>query len=98
MLNDDQVALQTVYQHHPDMVPRAIVVPIRNNVGDMECIHTLNETAAGLWDLVDGQRTLAEIHQQLLLEYVADSQESQNDLLDWVSSLVQIGALLQVTE
>lgn len=95
--------LHVVYQHHPDIVHRSIageviLVPIRNNVGDMECIYTLNETAARLWDLTDGQRTLAQVHAEFLAEYEIDPVESQQDLLEWVQNLVGIGALLEVKE
>jgi len=66
-------------------------------VGDMECIYTLNESAARLWELTDGQRTLAQIHQELQAEYEIDPQESEHDLLEWATSLVQISALVKVT-
>jgi hypothetical protein len=56
----------TIYKHDPNIVARMIggemiLVPIRKNVGDMENIYTLNETAARIWELVDGQHSLEEI-------------------------------------
>jgi len=53
------------YQKDPAMVSRqiageVILVPIRKNVGDLESIYTLNDTAACAWALFDGQHTLAK--------------------------------------
>ena len=46
-----------------------ILVPIKNNVGDMGCIYTLNEVGAFVWKLIDGHNTIEEIHQCLLKEF-----------------------------
>ena len=45
------IHLDYCYQKDPDMVSReiageVILVPIRRNVGDLESVYTLNETAA----------------------------------------------------
>ena len=55
------ISLDAVFCHDPNIVDRniageVILVPIRNNVGDLESIYTLNETAARIWELLDGVR------------------------------------------
>ncbi len=90
-----------IYKHDPNIVARLIggemiLVPIRKNVGDMENIFTLNESAARIWELVDGQRNLAEIHQQIVEEFEIDALQAESDLLELVDSLLAEGALLQV--
>jgi hypothetical protein len=90
--------LQEVYQHDPNIVARSIagetiLVPIRKNVGDMENIFTLNETAARIWELIDGQRSLREIHQRVVEEFEVDPQQAESDLLELVESLNANGAL-----
>ena len=42
-----------------------ILVPIRQNVGDLESIYTLNETAARIWELIDGKIKVKEIKENL---------------------------------
>ena len=91
----------TIYKHDPNIVGRLIggemiLVPIRKNVGDMENIYTLNETAARIWELVDGQRSLNEIYQQIVGEFEIDETQAESDLLDLVDSLLKEGALIQV--
>jgi len=97
-----QQNLQDIYQHDPNIVSRSIagetiLVPIRKNVGDMETIYTLNETAARIWELIDGQRSLAELHRQVVDEFAVEPLEAQNDLLELVNNLVENGALLKKT-
>ena len=48
-----------VYRKDPSIVARQIagemiLVPIRQNVGDLESIYLLNETALFAWQLLDG--------------------------------------------
>ncbi|MEW5868424.1 MAG: PqqD family protein [Chloroflexota bacterium] len=95
------VELETIYRKAPDMVSRqvageAILVPIRRNVGDLESIYTLNETGARAWALLDGQRSLAHICEQIILEYEVGAEQAQQDLLELVSQLEAIQAIHKV--
>jgi hypothetical protein len=89
-----------VYMHDPSIVSRSIagemiLVPIRKNVGDLESIYTLNETGARIWELIDGQRTLAEIHQHISQEFEIDPMVARDDLVELVESLLEQGALVE---
>ena len=51
---------EKVYKKSDSIVSRKIadefiLVPIRQNVGDMESIYALNETSARIWELIDGK-------------------------------------------
>ena len=92
--------LDTIYQKAPDIVYReiageAILVPIRQNVGDLESIYTLNETAAFAWERFDGQKSLLEIAAALTVEYEVDEAEAQQDVLALAAQLVEVGALVE---
>ncbi len=89
------------YQQAPSIVSRkigedVILVPIRQNMGDLESIFTLNESAALAWDAMDGQHSLAEIHQRILSEYKVSSAEAEKDLFELVDYLLEINALVRV--
>ena len=89
------------YQKDPSVVSRAIVgevilVPIRQNVGDLESIYTLNETAAHAWMLLDGERTLGQIVEQIVNEFDVDQAEAQQDLVELLMQLEEIGAVSKV--
>jgi len=38
-----------------------IIVPIRDTVGDLDSIYTLNEVGTTIWQLIDGQTSGGEI-------------------------------------
>ena len=101
MQRETKSHLQTKYQHDPNIVSRVIadeviLVPIHNNVADMDLIYTLNETAARVWQLTDGQHSLADIHQVLLEEFAADPNQVEQDLIELTEGLHEIGALIKV--
>lgn len=93
--------MDAVFQHDPNIVSRQvagemILVPIKNNIGDMESIYTLNPTAARIWELIDGRRTIAEIYQQILLEFEVDPAQAGADMNEFVAALQSEGALVEV--
>ena len=46
-----------------------ILVPIRQDVGDLESIYTLNETGARIWELIDGKTKVSQIKERLVEEF-----------------------------
>ena len=89
------------YRKSDDIVFREIagemiLVPIRSNVGDLESIYTLNETAAYIWSLIDGQRTMREIRDEVVAEYEVEEQEAEQDLLELLSQMESFGGVERV--
>lgn len=86
----------TRYQKDPNVVYREvagerILVPIRKQTADMASIYVLNETGARIWDLIDGQRSLAEIQDILVQEYDVEPQVAADDLAELVEQLGEMG-------
>ena len=59
-------SLESVYSHSPNIVTRKtgneyILVPVANNIADMNSVYTLNESGAFIWELIDGKRNAEEI-------------------------------------
>ena len=71
-----------------------ILVPIKNNVGDMGCIYTLNEVGAFVWKLIDGHNTIEEIHQCLLKEFDVSTDKAFEDLKQFVNELKSVEAVI----
>ena len=76
-----------------DIAGEMILVPIRQSVGNLESVYTLNETASFVWERLDGQRTLAEIKQELLERFEVGEEEAEQDLLELVAQLESVGAV-----
>ena len=95
------IQLDYCYQQDPDMVSReiageVILVPIRSNVGDLESVYTLNETAALAWTLFDGSHSVNQILDQILSEYEVDEDGAERDLIELIQQLEEIGAVTRV--
>jgi hypothetical protein len=89
------------YTRNPDYIFRTIVdelvlVPIRQDVADMDCIYTLNGLGAFVWQRLEGPATLADLQQAILAEYAADPEAVAADLAVFVGEMVEIGAIRSV--
>jgi len=94
--------MTSIYKKDPNIVCREIagemiLVPIRSNVSDMANIYTLNETAAVIWQQIDGQHTLAEINQVITESFDVTQDEAEQDLFDLITNLTEVGALVKVS-
>lgn len=83
------------YQKNPDLVFRkiadeVILVPIRQNVGDLESIYTLNKVAARIWELVDGKMKVKDIKDKIVEEFEISSEEAEKDLNEFLQKLEKI--------
>jgi hypothetical protein len=90
--------LETRYKKDPSIVFRriadeVILVPVRRRAADMESVFTLNDTAAAIWELVDGERSLCDIRDAIVQEYDVTEEEAEADLLAFLQELRQIDAV-----
>jgi len=74
----------------------AVLVPLHQKIEDLECIYSLNETAATTWDLLDGSQSLRQVLDRIIFEYEVEPEDAAQDLLELVDQLVGIGALEKV--
>ena len=72
-----------------------ILVPIRQNVGDLESIYTLNKTAARIWELIDGKIKVGEIKEKLIEEFEVTPEEAEKDLVEHLQQLEKIKAITE---
>ena len=91
-------ALDQVYQKNQNFVFRKIdndtlLVPIKNDVGDMDCIYNLNEMGAFVWEHLDGQKSAQDIKNLILAEFDVSVQEAEADLEKFVMQLSEIEAI-----
>ena len=94
-------SLQRIVQKAPSIVSRRIadeiiLVPISRKVGEIECLYTLNEVGALIWDLIDGQRSLVAVRDAIVEEFEVSEQEAQQDLTVLIEQLEEIGAIQEV--
>jgi pyrroloquinoline quinone biosynthesis protein D len=63
--------------------------------GSGKILRGLNPTAARIWELIDGQRTAAEIAHQIALEFAVSNERVLEDLLSFLSLLFDRRLLVQ---
>jgi hypothetical protein len=78
------------------VVDEFILVPIHQDVADMDSIFTLNGVGAFIWELLDQPRTQAELQSAMLEEFDAEPEVIISDLEKFLGEMTNIGALKKV--
>ena len=94
-------ALNRIYRRNDNFVSRRIenetvLVPIRNNVGDLDCIFSLNPVGALVWEQLDGVATLGDIRDRIVGEYDVSTTAVEADLNAFVAEMESIAAIRPV--
>jgi hypothetical protein len=71
-----------------------ILVPIRRRADEMDSVYTLNEVAAHIWQLIDGERTVEEICAVVVADFDVDRAQAEADLQELLAELEAIGAVV----
>lgn len=70
-----------------------ILVPIRQKAGDLDNIYTMNEVAARIWELIDGEKRVDEIRNAIVEEFDVETEEVETDLMEFLQQLENVGAI-----
>ena len=84
--------LKFILTHSPAIVTRKtgneyVLVPVSDNIADMNSVYTLNETGAFIWDQIDGKKTVGDIIDTLMNEYETDRTVAETDVFDFIEKL-----------
>ena len=93
-------AFDRIYKKNENFVFRkiedeTILVPIKDNVGDMGSIYNLNEIGAFVWQHFDGHKSLLDIKNRLLEEYETSAKQAADDLFEYIAQLKEIDAIME---
>ncbi len=89
------------YERNQDFIYRKVVdefvlVPIHQDVADMDCIYTLSGVGAFVWERLGGPATRAELQAAILDEYGTDPEVVAADLESFLGEMTAIGAIRRV--
>jgi hypothetical protein len=84
--------LKSILSHSPSIVTRKtgneyVLVPIANNIADMNSVFTLNETGAFIWEQIDGKKNVEEIISAVTEEYDIDNEIASGDVFSFVDDM-----------
>jgi hypothetical protein len=92
------IELSQIYRRNENFVFRriegeTILVPIRGNVDDLDCIYSLNPVAALVWENLDGSVDLKTIQDRITTEYDVCDHDVQADLLSFINEMKPLEAV-----
>ena len=92
------IELGQIYRRNDSFVFRriegeTILVPIRDNVGDLDCIYSLNPVGALVWEHLDGSQDLGAIKNRIAAEYDVADDKAETDLLSFINEMKTIAAV-----
>lgn len=90
-----------LFIRNPDFVFRRIInetilVPVRRNLAEIDCIYMLNELGALLWEKLSAPASKTELCQVILDTYDTSEEAACTDLNHFLDELQSIGALQKV--
>ncbi|HSO60295.1 MAG TPA: PqqD family protein [Desulfobacterales bacterium] len=90
--------LEKIYRRNDNFVYRRIegemvLVPIRDNVGDLDCIYSLNPVGAMVWEHLDGSHDLDAIKNRIMAEYDVADDKAETDLVSFINEMKTIAAV-----
>ena len=96
--NSEKDGISRIYAKDPNMVARKIageivLVPIRQDACDLGYIFTMNTVGARIWELLDGETTVAQVKDTIVTEYEVTLEQAEADILEFLAELEQIGAV-----
>jgi len=89
---DIMADLKSVPSKSPSIVTRKtgneyVLVPVANNIADMNSVYTLNETGAFIWELIDGEKNVEDLIQAVISEYNIDRETATADVLTFIDNM-----------
>jgi hypothetical protein len=102
MKRPDMAELEKIYRRNANFVFRqiegeTILVPIRGNVEDLDCIYSLNELGALVWEKLDGSNDLRAIQRLIVAEYAVAEETARADLVSFLKDMESIAAVEAVS-
>jgi len=92
----------SVFRRSADVVSRkvgaeSILVPIRQNVGNLDFVYTLSAVAADVWALLDEKHSLEAIIDTICANYDVDRETARTDVTVLVADLLEVSLVSQVS-
>ncbi|HOX74636.1 MAG TPA: PqqD family protein [Bacteroidales bacterium] len=66
-----------------------VLIPVTNNIADMNSVYTLNETGAFIWELIDGKNSIEELINAVVSKYDADYNIATKDVFSFIEKMTQ---------
>jgi len=80
------ISLSSIPSHSPDVVFRRIneeflLIPLTDNIADMDSLYRLTETGAFIWEMIDGKLSVGDITSKVVQEFDVDHDTAEKDTI-----------------
>jgi len=80
------ISVSSIPAHSPRVVFRRIndeclLIPLTDNIADMDSLYRLNETGVFIWELIDGKRDIRDITARMAEEFDVNPTEAEKDIM-----------------
>lgn len=84
--------LKSILTHSASVVTRKtgneyVLVPIANNIADMNSVYTLNESGAFIWEQIDGKKSVEDIIDAMTREYDVSTETASEDIFIFIENM-----------
>jgi hypothetical protein len=84
--------LKTILTHSKSIVTTKtgneyVLVPVANNIADMNSMYTLNETGAFIWEHINGENSIEDIIKEMMGEFEVDYDTASADVLSFIDDM-----------
>jgi hypothetical protein len=95
---EEEMEESVVLKKNPDIVSRTIedetiLMPIYKTSDEINCIYTLNDVGARVWELIDGKKSIGKIKKILSGEFASTEKELDRELAKFLKDLKGIKAI-----
>jgi len=86
------ITSSSIPSHSPRVVFRKIneeylLIPLTDNIADMDSVYRLSETGAFIWEMIDGERDISDITSKVTEEFNVERDEAERDILQFFSEV-----------
>lgn len=80
------ISLSSIPSHSTAVVFRRIndeflLIPLTDDIADMDSLYRLTETGAFIWELIDGELATSDITSKVIQEFDVEREEAEKDIL-----------------
>jgi hypothetical protein len=86
------ISSSSIPSHSPRVVFRRIndeclLIPLTDNIADMDSLYRLTETGAFIWELIDGRRDINAITALVVDEFDVDQAQAAKDVIHFFEEI-----------
>ena len=70
-----------------------VLVPVRQNVGDLDSVFTVSEVGREIWNLLERPRSLEELVEAITSEFEVERELAEKDVAEFLAGLDEAGLI-----